>query len=71
MSVQRVYVAADVQEGFTATLAKLVDGLVVGDPLDERTEMGSQISQAQMERVRAQSAAAMDAWERALAALES
>src|SRR5438132_10654730 len=36
ISVQRIYVHADVADEFTASLAKLVSDLVVGDPMDER-----------------------------------
>ncbi len=52
VSVQRIYVAAEVEEAFTATLAKLVDGLVVGDPLDEATDVSALISEGERDRVR-------------------
>ena len=52
VSVQRVYVAADVEEPFVATLAKLVDGLVVGDPLDDSTDVSALISEGERDRVR-------------------
>jgi acyl-CoA reductase-like NAD-dependent aldehyde dehydrogenase len=51
VSVQRVYVAAEIEEAFTQTLAKLVDGLVVGDPLDEATDVSALISEDDRERV--------------------
>jgi acyl-CoA reductase-like NAD-dependent aldehyde dehydrogenase len=53
VSVQRIYVAAAVAEDFTATLAKLVDELVVGDPLDEATDVSALISTDERDRVAA------------------
>jgi acyl-CoA reductase-like NAD-dependent aldehyde dehydrogenase len=53
VSTQRVYVHHDVADGFTASLAKLVDDLVVGDPLDERTDVSALISTADRDRVKA------------------
>ncbi len=53
VSVQRIYVAAAVAEDFTATLAKLVDELVVGDPLDEATDVSALISTDERDRVSA------------------
>ncbi|MDQ3895783.1 MAG: aldehyde dehydrogenase family protein [Actinomycetota bacterium] len=52
VSVQRIYVAADVEQAFTATLAKLVDGLVVGDPLDEATDVSALITEGDRDRVK-------------------
>ncbi|HEX2119776.1 MAG TPA: aldehyde dehydrogenase family protein [Acidimicrobiales bacterium] len=51
VSVQRVYVASGIADDFTATLAKLVDDLVVGDPLDEATDVSALITQDDRERV--------------------
>jgi acyl-CoA reductase-like NAD-dependent aldehyde dehydrogenase len=51
VSVQRIYVAAPVAEQFTATLAELVDALVVGDPLDEATDVSALISEGERDRV--------------------
>ena len=51
VSVQRIYVAAGVAEPFTAALAKLVDELVVGDPLDEATDVSALISEGERDRV--------------------
>ena len=51
VSVQRVYIAAEVADGFTATLTELVDKLVVGDPLDEATDVSALISEGERERV--------------------
>jgi len=53
VSVQRVYVAAGVAEEFTAALAKLVDDLVVGDPLDEATDVSALITEDDRDRVAA------------------
>jgi acyl-CoA reductase-like NAD-dependent aldehyde dehydrogenase len=52
VSVQRVYVAAEVAETFTATLAGLVEELVVGDPLDEATDVSALISERERDRVK-------------------
>ena len=51
VSVQRIYVHASVAEPFTATLTELVDDLVVGDPLDEATDVSSLISESERDRV--------------------
>ncbi len=53
VSVQRIYVAAAVAEPFTSTLAKLVDDLVVGDPLDEATDVSALITEGDRDRVSA------------------
>jgi acyl-CoA reductase-like NAD-dependent aldehyde dehydrogenase len=52
ISVQRIYVHADVADEFTATLAKLVSDLVVGDPMDERTDVSALISGDDRDRVK-------------------
>jgi len=51
VSVQRIYVAAPVAEAFTGTLTKLVDDLVVGDPLDEATDVSALINESERDRV--------------------
>ncbi len=51
VSVQRVYVATSVAEAFTDVLTKLVDDLVVGDPLDDATDVSALISESERERV--------------------
>jgi acyl-CoA reductase-like NAD-dependent aldehyde dehydrogenase len=51
VSVQRVYVAASVAEPFTDVLTKLVDDLVVGDPLDDATDVSALISESERDRV--------------------
>jgi acyl-CoA reductase-like NAD-dependent aldehyde dehydrogenase len=53
VSVQRVYVAAPVADDFTALLAGLVDDLVVGDPMDEATDVSALISPGERDRVAA------------------
>src|SRR5438270_1791159 len=52
ISVQRIYVHADVAEEFTATLGKLVGDLVVGDPMDEATDVSALITTDDCKRVK-------------------
>ena len=52
ISVQRIYVHADVADEFTASLAKLVSDLVVGDPMDERTDVSALITGDDRDRVK-------------------
>ena len=52
ISVQRIYVHADVADEFTATLAKLVSDLVVGDPMDEATDVSALITGDDRDRVK-------------------
>ena len=51
VSVQRIYVASSVAGDFTAMLAGLVDDLVVGDPMDEATDVSALISTDDRDRV--------------------
>jgi acyl-CoA reductase-like NAD-dependent aldehyde dehydrogenase len=51
VSTQRVYVHADVADAFCSTLAKLAGELVVGDPLDEETDVSALITTADRDRV--------------------
>ncbi len=51
ISTQRVLVHHDIAEAFTATLVDEVSTLVVGDPLDEATEVSALISTAERDRV--------------------
>jgi acyl-CoA reductase-like NAD-dependent aldehyde dehydrogenase len=51
ISTQRIYVHASVQEQFLDALVPLVEGLVVGDPLDERTDVSALISTGDRDRV--------------------
>lgn len=53
VSVQRAYVHHAVAEQFCATVAKLASELVVGDPLDETTDVSALISTADRDRVKA------------------
>ncbi|MCB5170333.1 aldehyde dehydrogenase family protein [Streptomyces bambusae] len=48
----RILVQRSVYDDFLARLAPAVEKVVVGDPADERTEMGPLISRAQLDRVR-------------------
>src|SRR5438477_11791426 len=52
ISVQRIYVHEEIAERFTATLAKLVGDLVVGDPMDESTDVSALITPDDCERVK-------------------
>ena len=54
ISVQRVYVHQRIFDDFTARLVQLVEQLKVGDPLDEATDVGPMIEEAEAARV--------DAW---------
>src|SRR5438067_831669 len=51
ISVQRIYAHEDIVDRFTDTLAKLVGDLVVGDPMDESTDVSSLITTDDRERV--------------------
>jgi acyl-CoA reductase-like NAD-dependent aldehyde dehydrogenase len=51
ISTQRVFVHADIASDFVATLARGVEALVVGDPLDEATDVSSLISEGDRDRV--------------------
>jgi acyl-CoA reductase-like NAD-dependent aldehyde dehydrogenase len=53
ISTQRVLVHEDIAEAFTETLVKEVASLVVGDPLDEATDVSALISTADRDRVKA------------------
>ena len=53
ISTQRIYVHASVRDAFLDALVPAVEALVVGDPLDERTDVSSLISPAETERVTA------------------
>ncbi len=53
ISTQRVYVHEDVADAFLAELVPRVDALVVGDPLDERTDVSALISSHERDRVQA------------------
>jgi glyceraldehyde-3-phosphate dehydrogenase (NADP+) len=50
ISVQRIFVHSRVMEGFLATFVPRVQKLKVGDPLEEATEVGPMISEADARR---------------------
>src|SRR5438874_10214204 len=52
ISVQRIYVHEEIVDRFTDTLAKLVGELVVGDPMDESTDVSALITPDDCERVK-------------------
>jgi acyl-CoA reductase-like NAD-dependent aldehyde dehydrogenase len=51
ISTQRIYVHESVRERFLDALVPLVEGLVVGDPLDEKTDVSALISKGERDRV--------------------
>jgi acyl-CoA reductase-like NAD-dependent aldehyde dehydrogenase len=51
ISVQRIYVARDAYDGFLERFVPKVEGLTVGDPADEDTDVGPLISPQERERV--------------------
>jgi acyl-CoA reductase-like NAD-dependent aldehyde dehydrogenase len=51
ISTQRVYVHESIADRFLDTLAPLVEGLKVGDPLDEATDVSALISSGERDRV--------------------
>jgi acyl-CoA reductase-like NAD-dependent aldehyde dehydrogenase len=51
ISTQRIYVHESVRERFLDALVPLVEALVVGDPLDERTDVSALISTGERDRV--------------------
>ena len=53
ISTQRILVHADIAEEFVDALVKEVSSLVVGDPLDEATDVSALISEGERDRVTA------------------
>ena len=53
ISTQRVYVHEDIAEDFTTALVKEVEGLVVGDPADDDTDVSALIDAGETDRVKA------------------
>jgi acyl-CoA reductase-like NAD-dependent aldehyde dehydrogenase len=53
ISTQRIFVHADVHDPFCDALVPLVEGLVVGPPLDEATDVSALISTSERDRVQA------------------
>lgn len=52
ISTQRIFVHTDVAAAFTARLAANVDSIVVGDPMDEATDVSALISRGERDRVK-------------------
>ena len=61
ISTQRVYVHRSIVDDFTAALVERVSKLVVGDPLDEATDVSALISAKETDRVRGWVADAVEA----------
>lgn len=51
VSVQRIFVHEKIVDEFSSALVELAKKLVVGDPLDEKTEVGPLISEREVDRV--------------------
>jgi acyl-CoA reductase-like NAD-dependent aldehyde dehydrogenase len=51
VSVQRVFVHEDIVEEFSSKMVVIAEKLVVGDPTDEKTEVGPLIQEAEVERI--------------------
>ena len=52
-AASRIYVERPIYDRFVAALAEKVDAMVMGDPLDEKTDIGTIISAGQYEKVKA------------------
>jgi len=50
-AASRIYVERPIYDRFVAALAEKVDAMVMGDPLDEKTDIGTIISKGQFEKV--------------------
>jgi glyceraldehyde-3-phosphate dehydrogenase (NADP+) len=66
ISVQRVYVHANVFDRFASQLVERVEAMVVGNPLDEATDIGSMIEEGEAARVESWVAEAVKDGARAL-----
>jgi acyl-CoA reductase-like NAD-dependent aldehyde dehydrogenase len=51
ISTQRIYIHSSIADDFTAALVDHVNSLVVGDPLDEATDVSALISKGERDRV--------------------
>ncbi|HVE18128.1 MAG TPA: aldehyde dehydrogenase family protein, partial [Ilumatobacteraceae bacterium] len=51
ISTQRIYIHSSIADDFTAALVDHVNSLVVGDPLDEATDVSALISKSERDRV--------------------
>jgi acyl-CoA reductase-like NAD-dependent aldehyde dehydrogenase len=52
ISTQRIYVHNEISDEFVAALVKEVSALVVGDPMDEKTDVSALISPGERDRVK-------------------
>ncbi|TMK84652.1 MAG: aldehyde dehydrogenase family protein, partial [Actinobacteria bacterium] len=52
ISIQRIYVHEEIADRFTDTLAKLVGDLVVGDPMEDNTDVSALITPDDSTRVK-------------------
>jgi acyl-CoA reductase-like NAD-dependent aldehyde dehydrogenase len=50
-AASRIYVERPIFDAFVAEMKKAVDAMVMGDPLDEKTDIGTIISEGQFEKV--------------------
>ncbi|WP_376094140.1 aldehyde dehydrogenase family protein [Roseomonas sp. CCTCC AB2023176] len=51
-AASRIYVERPIFKRFVDEMAKRVDAMVMGDPLDEKTDIGTIVSEGQLEKVR-------------------
>src|SRR5690606_16822713 len=51
VSIQKIFVHQDIADAFAEKLAQQAEKLVVGDPLDEQTEVGPLIQPKEVDRV--------------------
>ena len=51
VSVQRIFVHEDIVESFSSKLVTIAKNLVVGDPTDEKTEVGPLIEEGEVDRI--------------------
>ncbi len=51
VSVQRIFVYEDIVESFSSKLVAIAKNLVVGDPTDEKTEVGPLIEEGEVDRI--------------------
>ena len=51
VSVQRIFVHENIVESFSSKLVAIAKNLVVGDPMDEKTEVGPLIEEGEVDRI--------------------
>jgi acyl-CoA reductase-like NAD-dependent aldehyde dehydrogenase len=51
-AASRIYVERPIFDRFVAAMKSAVDGMVMGDPLDEKTDIGTIVSEGQLEKVK-------------------